>query len=172
MVYRIEVEPSEELKELKVRPSCKNVQWALRPLIGWMRWHGLSPQPVSAPLECKTRWISRSSRLVFFSTVLCLQMWLCVNISLNANSVAMAYTNGYSTGAVAWNFTIDAFNFSFYVVFNYGVLLYLTRSKPWNNIVECFKRLEDNFTSEDIYLKCRKFSINLSVYVIVMVRNI
>lgn len=178
MAFRIQVEPNEESKGSASPIHTPNLKWALQPLINWMCCLGLSPpfdSTVSSngqTINSATYYSSHVIRITVFFLVPSIHIWLIINLCLDANAVAMAYTNGYSSGATAWNFIIDAFNFSGYVIVNLVFLIFLTRPKQWKTLTDPFKILEENSTHIEIYQKCRKMIIHLMILIVITVRRI
>ena len=167
MALRIQVEPNESKKSESKNHQTLN--WALNPLFKWMCCLGLPPPSESRVFSNTTKYLIALIRILIFVLVFSTHLWLVINICLNAKSVAMSYTNGYSSGAVAWNFIIDAFNFSVYVIVSHACLIFLTQPKHWNVLIKSFQRLEESSTVHHIYKKCRYTMIYLITYVIVSV---
>ena len=170
MAFRIQVKSNEEhVSKKSENKTLQTFDWALKPLIKWMCCLGQPPPSESGEPSSSTNCLIPFIRIFMFVLVSCIHGWLIINICLNAKSVAMSYTNGYSSGAVAWNFIIDAFNFSVYVIVNHAYLIFLTQPKQWKTLTNSVRMLEENSTTVQIYQKCRNTMINIITFVIISV---
>lgn len=137
---------------------------SLQHLTRWMGLLGIAPPSSFNPrFNCFLRFFS-------FLLVVSIHIWLVVHISLNARNVSVSYVRQISTTTTSWTFIIDNLNLAMYVVGGHVFLLFLTRPKTWKEFTVSFKLLEDNLSTRNIYLRCRRQTVNAIIYISVSVK--
>nr|CAH0103138.1 unnamed protein product [Daphnia galeata] len=90
-----------------------------------------------------------------------------IHLLYNVKDVSMAYVSGLSSSALLCNFIIESFNLALYTVGSHICLLLLTQSKTWTDLIDSFKRLDENLPNNNLFASCRKLAIKVIIYIII-----
>ena len=145
----------------------RNLLWSLEPVTRLM---GLSGIPIPPSIEVSScRLACYLYRIFCFLMVLLIQSSQVIHLLYNVKEVSMAYVSGLSSSALLCNFIIESFNLALYTVGSHICLLLLTQSKTWTDLIDSFKRLDENLPNNNLFPSCRKLAIKIIIYIIISV---
>ena len=148
----------------EIRQSNISFYWSLEPITRLMCLMGV---PLSIDGSICRKNCCRLNRNFCFSLVLFIHSSQMIHMFLNAKSIANSYITGTSSSALSWNFIIESVIVALYAVGGHLSLLLLTRSVTWIDLINSFKRLEENLPfSDDIYPACRQLATKTLIYII------
>lgn len=149
----------------RIIPNNINLNWSLKPIVYWMNLLGVPPQTNTG----STVLFKNIIRITVFTLVVIIQFWLLIDTFLNSITLSKSLVHGVSTSALSWNFIIHNFNQAVYTCVGHTVLLLITRSNSWLDVIESFKQLDKHLTPLDIYPQCRRISIYIIIYNVISV---
>ena len=145
----------------------RNFLWSLKPVTKLM---GLLGIPIPSSMEISScRLTCHLYRIFCFLMVLLIQSSQVIHLLYNVKEVSMAYVSGLSSSALLCNFIIESFNLALYTVGSHICLLLLTQSKTWTDLIDSFKRLDENLPNNNLFPSCRKLAIKIIIYIIISV---
>jgi hypothetical protein len=148
----------------KIRQSNISFYWSLEPITRWMCLMGI---PLSIDGSICRPSCCRLNRNFCFFLVLFIHSSQMIHMFFNAESIAASYITGPTSSALSWNFIIESVIVAIYAVGGHFSLLILTQSVTWMDLINTFKRLEENLPfSDDIYPACRQLATKTLIYII------
>lgn len=165
-VQPIQGNPSGQNFEANVEK--KDFRWSMEPVIRWMCFLG-----IPTPFDGSTCQFARNfHQIISFMLLLLIQSSVLIHTLRNAKSLSASYLSGMSTSTLSWNLICENLNFTVYTVGCQISFLILGRSDAWAELIDSFKRLEENLPSSDIYPSCRNLAIEIFFYVISLVSHL